>query len=301
MSGINDSLLVRSNEDNARTTYTYSKDPLELDLVSALGEHLEIKWSESLQFNHERYLLYRYVNGRADTFIIEGKNGYYLDTTAGNDTARFQYVVQAEDECGYFNNISNPGNSILLRNRTINNRIQLDWNTYNGWPGPYRIEVQLKNGEDGSWRNLVDYDDAITRHIDENLYLEIDTPWCYRVLAIKEFGDRDTSFSNVACNTLSNSIFIPNAFTPNGDGLNDYFVLGGEMLYRNNAGELSDFNLKIFDRWGEIIFHTTDPNQFWDGRREGELVPAGTYLLIINGKTVDGQEIEENNVVHVIR
>jgi gliding motility-associated-like protein len=59
------------------------------------------------------------------------------------------------------------------------------------------------------------------------------------------------------------TVFIPNSFTPNDDGKNDYFFVSGE------AWDITDFILKIFNRWGDIVFQTNDPTVPWDGSYNG--------------------------------
>lgn len=73
-------------------------------------------------------------------------------------------------------------------------------------------------------------------------------------------------------------INIPNAFTPNGDGYNDYF-LPRQLLSRN----LSDFKMQVFNRWGEIVFETTSLNgRGWDGKVNDEFQPNGVYIYLID-------------------
>jgi gliding motility-associated-like protein len=78
----------------------------------------------------------------------------------------------------------------------------------------------------------------------------------------------------------SNSrIYIPNAFSPNNDGLNDQFVIKGQGITTLN-------HLRIFDRWGTLIFERrnlriNDPAGAWDGRYKGEPVPMGTYVYMV--------------------
>ncbi|WP_421919853.1 gliding motility-associated C-terminal domain-containing protein [Marinifilum sp.] len=77
-------------------------------------------------------------------------------------------------------------------------------------------------------------------------------------------------------------IFVPNAFTPNGDGLNDSFdpIITGDF-----AGE--EIEMYIYNRWGELIYEFTDLGVGWDGTYKGKLVNSGVYvwILIINGKS----------------
>jgi gliding motility-associated-like protein len=82
--------------------------------------------------------------------------------------------------------------------------------------------------------------------------------------------------------------YIPNAFTPNGDGLNDVFRIIG--LPPEN---ITKFNLQIFNRWGEVVFSTTDILEGWNGRLKGELCPEGTYIWVIFYE--DASKIRQTN------
>lgn len=68
---------------------------------------------------------------------------------------------------------------------------------------------------------------------------------------------------------------IPNVFSPNGDGVNDVFLVPGIC-----SG--TDYSLQIFDRWGLTIYNTTLRNDNWDGKTSlGDEAPMGTYFIII--------------------
>jgi gliding motility-associated-like protein len=79
--------------------------------------------------------------------------------------------------------------------------------------------------------------------------------------------------------------FLPNAFTPNGDGKNDGFRGNGVMQY------ISEFDMQIFNRWGELIFSTTDPYEAWNGRKNnvGERCQAGVYVVQVQLKGPRGE------------
>jgi gliding motility-associated-like protein len=66
------------------------------------------------------------------------------------------------------------------------------------------------------------------------------------------------------------TIFVPNTFTPNGDGLNDVFIPVGKNI--------ADFTLRVFDRWGELLYETSDLNMGWDGTYRGSLVKNDMYV-----------------------
>ncbi len=80
----------------------------------------------------------------------------------------------------------------------------------------------------------------------------------------------------VRIEAIQTEIFIPNAFSPNGDGINEEFVLSG------NACNPNDY-LRIFNRWGEIVFETRSPfTEFWDGTNNGEKPKEDVYTYILN-------------------
>ncbi len=69
------------------------------------------------------------------------------------------------------------------------------------------------------------------------------------------------------------SIFIPNVFTPNGDGNNDVF----RIITRG----VKEYRLQIFNRWGHLLFETDDPEDVWTGGKGGYYVPDGTYMWMV--------------------
>jgi len=95
---------------------------------------------------------------------------------------------------------------------------------------------------------------------------------------------------NVLVNEELN-IFIPNMFSPNGDGSNDVFLLYGYGL--------QEINFRIFNRWGKEIWSTTDPIELvttgWDGTSNGEDQPTGTYVWTMTGTTITGAPVTFND------
>jgi gliding motility-associated-like protein len=87
-------------------------------------------------------------------------------------------------------------------------------------------------------------------------------------------------------------ITIPNAFTPDNNGLNDYFSF-------EIAGTVNQYDLRIYNRWGELVFQSTDAQTFWDGSYKGaEVSGAFTYVLLI---TVNDYGQKYSGMVNVIR
>lgn len=84
-------------------------------------------------------------------------------------------------------------------------------------------------------------------------------------------GCTDTIIKEVIINNLY-SVYIPNSFTPNGDGINDTFKPNGEQIDPDN------YEFRVFNRWGNLVFFTIDINEAWDGTDiDGNVVPQGVY------------------------
>jgi len=91
--------------------------------------------------------------------------------------------------------------------------------------------------------------------------------------------------------------FLPNAFTPNGDGTNDVFKGTGVFL------GLEDFEMLIWNRWGEKIFVSHDPQKGWDGRinNEGNFVQNGVYICTVKFKGPRSKDFELKGYATVVR
>ncbi len=88
---------------------------------------------------------------------------------------------------------------------------------------------------------------------------------------------------------------IPNVFTPNNDGFNDTFFI-------ETYGEFEIAVMKIFNRWGILIWETSSPTEFWDGKdRGGEEYSSGTYFYIYNARSNSGKTYESNGSVTLMR
>ena len=89
-------------------------------------------------------------------------------------------------------------------------------------------------------------------------------------------------------------LFAPNAFSPNGDGINDYF----NYFVR---GIFTFHQFCVYNRWGELVFATTDPTLFWDGKHNGVECEVGTYVYTVDGNDAQSLEIKIKGNLTLIR
>ncbi len=93
-------------------------------------------------------------------------------------------------------------------------------------------------------------------------------------------------------------IFIPNIFSPNGDGENDFFYIQGLGV--------AELKMLIFDRWGEKVFENTgftadDQNAGWDGTYKGKLMNPAVFMYIVTGTFIDGSEIDKKGDLTLVK
>jgi gliding motility-associated-like protein len=107
-------------------------------------------------------------------------------------------------------------------------------------------------------------------------------------------GCTDTTFDEIIVNPEF-TLYVPNAFTPNGDGLNDNFLIYGE--------EIQEMNMMIFDRWGNMVFTSTSVQEGWDGRANGgaDIAQQDVYVYKIQVKDLAGKQHKQTGHVSLIR
>jgi len=113
----------------------------------------------------------------------------------------------------------------------------------------------------------------------------------YRLSLVQTCDSLDYEFSIDQLGCIPD-ITIPNAFTPNGDGLNDFFSF-------DIAGIVNEYDLRIYNRWGALIFQSNEATTFWDGRHKGQPVSGSfTYVLLC---TVNDYGQKYSGIVNVLR
>lgn len=99
-------------------------------------------------------------------------------------------------------------------------------------------------------------------------------------------GCQDTTENTLIVNSIF-TIYLPNAFTPDGDGINEYFFAQGDAISDD------EFSLVIFDRWGQVLFSTTEITTKWDGTYKSMAVPNGSYAWKVTAKDLYTNEFHE--------
>ncbi|RYY93545.1 MAG: gliding motility-associated C-terminal domain-containing protein, partial [Chitinophagaceae bacterium] len=88
-------------------------------------------------------------------------------------------------------------------------------------------------------------------------------------------------------------VFVPNVFTPNGDGRNDQL-----MVY---ATALQSMEFRVYDQWGNEVFRATDPKAAWDGSYRGQRAPVGVYVYALKAVLPDGKVVTKKGSINLLR
>ena len=122
----------------------------------------------------------------------------------------------------------------------------------------------------------------------------VTTDYCVTVTDIN--GCSDSSCVRVNVDILCGDLFVPNAFSPNGDGFNDVFRI------KINPDCVIDMQLLVFDRWGEKIIEITDPTQFWDGTFRGKQLDNAVFVYYLTLTLKNATDvIKQNGNVSLIK
>lgn len=124
------------------------------------------------------------------------------------------------------------------------------------------------------------------------VYSVPDRPTVYVVTAIDEKNCLNTDSIFVDINGIM-ELFVPNIFSPNGDGANDEVIVFGPRIF--------EFNMEIYDRWGKRVFQSSDQNEHWDGTFHDKVLSPQTFVYIITGVNVLGETIKFEGNITIIK
>jgi len=225
----------------------------------------------------------------------------HVDTERNTNEYSYRYRAVAYNGCDAAVAQSQEAASILLRGFQSTTpglyENSLIWTPYNGFVnGLDRYEVVRKetNDPDVLGTPLATVTSVSENHEDD-VSDELDSPgiFCYRVLALEVPDSNEVlqgAASNWVCLTEEPIVWIPTAFTPNGDELNDWFPWApGEAnvgFLGEPQGSNPNFRMTVVSRWGTQIYRTESIDEPWDGKVDGKFVANGVYM--VNVQYLDG-------------
>lgn len=261
------------------------------------NEGVRLEWQNSRDKDAKYYHLMRKAPGDDSFSLVKKsqKTGLDIDSTNLDNPVEYCYRIAVEDECGNISELSNDGCIMVLTGGNLRRANSLKWNEYRQWKDSIVQYEVYRSTDSSNWEYLHTVDDRIRTYVDSSLNDTFMT-YCYRVKAVeKKGGFNEASWSTILCVTQEPLIYIPTAFTPEfSQGINDHFGPQGAFIP-------DDYTMRIYNRWGERIFETSEGEK-WDGTvLDGEYVPLGVYVYYIQLVTTNGEVYELKGNVKVFR
>lgn len=158
------------------------------------------------------------------------------------------------------------------------------------FPDSLRLTNTSLNAQDCFWELGEGYNAALCQPQTRSLIEE--GPYTLKLMVISPEGCRDSVRKTIWYRTQP-TLAYPTAFSPNGDGFNDFF--------RIPSLNVNNMTVWIFDRWGNTIITSQNPEFTWDGMMNGNPVPEGAYMIRVSGLGLHGEPIEYQGTITVIR
>jgi gliding motility-associated-like protein len=224
----------------------------------------------------------------------------YTDIEANPEDINF-YKLFGLNQCEIQAVESNPASNIslnIVQNEGMN---VLSWNGYETWAGgvqEYQV-FRFSASEPPSLKVIIPNSSrSFTDDPTFNLQPGLSGEFCYFVKAVEgdlnPYGFKSESISNTVCAISEPEIFLPNAFTPDGDGINDFFTPFFTFLP-------AKYHMVIYDRWRNVIFESRDFNIHWDGyTRGGKKAPEAIYSYVLRIETQTGRKIQKTGQLALI-
>ena len=228
------------------------------------------------------------ASGNFQPIAALDRKSTFTDDNANPSAGSFCYQVAFQNSCGLTSPTSKPVCTIFLESKSS---LGIDWNADSPFApdliANYVVEVADSiNGSNGAQYPVGSKTQFAPDPNDPNLQQQR-----YRIIATSTTGD--ISYSNFFRFLRDVKIFMPEAFTPNGDGTNDQLLAKG--IY------VDQFSMTIYDRWGEVVYNTTNKSQGWDGKINGQDATHGQYMYRIEIIDLRGLKTVRTGSVLLIR
>ena len=301
--------LYAVDQTSGDTTYIGQSNEASSVFLSSIpnDNQIELNWTEVVPWNNTSYEVYKETSPGLFSIIATTTQQTYTDTGLVNG-ATYCYKIRSigsytspgiinpiynwsQEICESPIDVTPPCPPVLA----IDNDCEAEINNLN-WTNPNRTcsdDVMSYNlyyapTENDPFTIIQTFNsefDTSYSHINNN-----SLAGCYYVTAVDSVQySNESEPSNIVCADNCPYYWVPNIITPNGDGDNDFWV---PFPYKF----IESVDVKVFNRWGSLVFQTTDPDIRWDGRHMDTNTPVndGTYFFVIIVRTIrlDGAQEE---------
>ncbi|WP_435356446.1 gliding motility-associated C-terminal domain-containing protein [Emticicia sp. SJ17W-69] len=310
-----DKVVIKSPNILVDPSVSFKLPAISIGTVSTISKDIiQVNTFEPSGYTAPKYIFYRAEGGSSTyTQVKETPDNRYDDKNVEPDKQQYCYKVEYQDRCGNTSVLSPAFCSVFLTSAQANT---LNWTQFiipdpnnalqNAQPVEYYVELLDANG---SVVKPVDTTPDTKSNVKDVIDQILSDPAArgqvtFRILARQKvtliIGGVATpfpfsSYSNTYTFITPAQIYVPTAFSPNDDSNNDTFVAKGRFIV--------EYNLVIYDRWGNTIFESKDLETGWNGTTSDGVTPAppGNYGYKIYGLDPAGQKFEKVGSITLIR
>jgi gliding motility-associated-like protein len=275
------------------------------------NKRLGITWPKTWEKDFAQYFVYKKEASDPVYKLIyqtaDINDTSFSDWNVDVAKASYCYHVIMKDTCDNYGPVGYEACSILLDGKAGSFENQLSWTQYDGWcEGVSHYDLVSRGDKESGLHTYVvaETDSSFAdNQLDRNSGM-----FSYYVVAHQQdpsnvsYGGKNVPAMFYNASSTSNRIdfiqkpylFVPNAFTPNDDQLNDTWNIRDIFI--------KDYKLSIYDKWGQAIFITTDKNEQWTGKlSSGAYAPADVYIYMITYTGYDNSSQTIKGNVTILR
>ena len=213
------------------------------------------------------------------TGIVDSLTGEFDPTLAGPGPHDITYTISGA--CGASDMITIDVFDLAVA--TVSPNVTIDWGSM--------VQLQATGGGTYSWSpdtdlSCNDCPDPIADPTENITY-------CVTVVDTNACSDSACVTVTVSLDIDCGDVFVPNAFSPDGNGNNDLECVYGSCIV--------SMYFRIYDRWGEMVFETNNKDICWDGRYRDRLMSTGVYVYILDATLITGEEINKKGNITLTR
>jgi gliding motility-associated-like protein len=274
-------------------------------------KYLKVIWPKSQEKDFARYIVYKTsASNKKYTEILTFTNindTGFVDKDVDVNSYSYCYHVVMKDTCDNYGPAGLEACSILLSGKAAAFSNTISWSPYNYWEsGTANYEI-VAQGNATPFSRSAKLSPVMVKYTDRELD-HASGFFSYYVVARQKGADQVTgipgnppppffnaeSYSNEIQLVQRPLVHIPNAFTPNQDQLNDIWDI--RDMY------VKDFHLTVYDKWGKLIFETTDKAYKWTGEgNKGAVIPSDVYIYQLHYTGYDNSAYTTKGNVTILR
>lgn len=258
-------LLSISDTSSVITISTDIPEPINNISATVSGQDINLAWEAPQNFLPIAYIISRSTEAVTYEVLDTITATNYVDIDLFTQSTQYYYDIRYYDACANLSDKSIVSSPVLLV-REFDKAIS--WSDYGGWLNGVSEYVLEKYDETGQLIESLPLGLSTSYQEDQsvNPYQYI----LYKIVVVPVDIANGNVESNLLEVTYKSKVNFPNAFSPDGDGTNDIFNFKSKYIL--------EVNMKIYNRWGELVYQTSDVDQGWNGTVNGKQAPLGTYI-----------------------